>query len=362
MNLSNGPLRSRLLWKLLAIIALVIALAMAVVWGAIDFFALDYFSYLLDQYNVPDKEKVMEMFLDAAHRYLIWAGLAALIAALVLGYVLIEMVLRPLYRMIALTQKISAGDYTARVQVDSDDEVGQLGKAFNAMTDSLHRVEQLRKRMVVDVAHELRAPLTNIRGYLEALSDGVVAPSRQIVESLNEETLRLGNLTEDLMRLSVADSARLTMEREKVDLRSLIAHGLNLFDAQFAGKAIKVETKFFTEDLTVIADSEKLSQVMQNILYNAWQYTPDGGRVNISVEREGGFIKAIFANTGDEIPQADLALIFERFYRVEKSRSRARGGAGLGLAIVKELIEAHGGEVGAESSEDEIRIWFTLPA
>jgi len=360
--MDKGALHSRLLWKLLAIIALTCPLVIAVVWTAIDWFALDYFSSLLEEYNVPNPEKIMDMFLEAAHRYLIWAGLTALLLALLLGYWLIEMILSPLYQMIVITQKISAGDYTARLQISSDDEIGKLSRAFNAMTDNLQQVEQLRKKMVVDVAHELRAPLTNIRGYLEALSDGVLPPSQKTVESLNEETLRLGNLAEDLMRLSVADSARLTMEREKLDLRDLLTHGLNLFQAQFADKAIVVETRFATDQLEIVADSEKLAQVVQNILHNAWQYTPEGGRVSIAAERAPGMIKAIFSNTGDPIPAEDLVLIFERFYRVDKSRSRDRGGAGLGLAIVKELVEAHGGQVGAESSPAETRVWFTLPA
>ncbi len=194
--MDKGALHSRLLWKLLAIIALTCPLVIAVVWTAIDWFALDYFSSLLEEYNVPTPEKIMDMFLEAAHRYLIWAGLAALLLALLLGYWLIEMILSPLYQMILITQKISAGDYTARLQISSDDEIGKLSRAFNAMTDNLQQVEQLRKKMVVDVAHELRAPLTNIRGYLEALSDGVLPPSQKTVESLNEETLRLGNLAE----------------------------------------------------------------------------------------------------------------------------------------------------------------------
>ncbi len=359
--MNRRALRSRLLWKLLAIVAVTCPLVITVVWMAIDWFALDYFSSLLVENNIPDKDKVMDMFLEAAHRYLIWSGLAALILALALSYSLIEMVLRPLYRMMALTRKIAAGDYESRVENPSDDEVGQLGKAFNTMTGNLQKVEQLRRKMVLDVAHELRAPLTNMRGYLEALSDGVLPPSQKIVESLNEETLRLGNLAEDLMRLSVADAARLTMERETVNLGALIKHSLNLFEAQFANKAIAVETRIAASELEIIADSEKLAQVMQNILHNAWHYTPEGGRLEISVERSPGSIKTILANTGDPIPEQDLAFIFERFYRVDKSRSRDRGGAGLGLAIVKELIEAHGGQVGAESSGGNTRIWFTLP-
>ena len=333
---------------------------MIIAWLAIDFVAFGYFSRLLNEYNIPNKHKIMQMFLDATHRYLVGTGFAALSLALFLGFWLIKMILRPLYQMITITRKIAEGDYTAKVQVPSGDEVGELGKAFNAMTDSLRRIELLRKNMVVDIAHELRAPLTNIRGYLEALSDGVIDPSNKVVELLQEETLRLGNLSEDLLRLSVADAARLTLQRTPVDLRELLTHALTLFGRQFADKDITVETQFSGEQ-EIMADPEKLAQVIQNLLDNAWQYTPHGGRVRIIVERLARSVKVIFANTGDPISERDLPSIFERFYRADKSRSRDRGGAGIGLAIVKELIEAHDGRVGAESSASETCIWFTLP-
>lgn len=360
-SLDNRAAQSRLVWKLLGIIALSIPLALVIVWLAIDFFALDYFSSLLEQFGVPKKYDVMKMFLDAVHRYLLWAGIAALALALIVSFVLIKMILRPLYQMIAITGKISHGDYTGRVQVSSEDEIGELGKSFNMMIDNLNRLEQLRKKMVVDVAHELRAPLTNMLGYLEALGDGVLPPSPKVLGSLHEETLRLSNLAEDLVSLSAADAARLTLERRQVDLRELLTHSLNLFDAQFAEKDIAVDTAIADQRIDIVADAEKLAQVMQNLLDNALKFTPRGGRVRIAIDRLPGAIKMVFASTGEPLSDDDLALIFERFYRAEKSRSRERGGAGIGLAIVKELIEAHNGRVGAESAGGENRIWFIIP-
>ncbi|MEJ7668588.1 MAG: ATP-binding protein [Casimicrobiaceae bacterium] len=353
---------SRLSTKLLGAVALVIVVATFIVWVAIDFFALEYFADLLDKYKVPKKNEVLKMFLEAAHRGLIWASLGALILGLALSVLLIRMILGPLYQMIGITGKIAHGDYTPRIRITSRDEIGELGAAFNAMTDNLQRIEQLRKKMVIDVAHELRGPLTNIRGYLEALSNGVLPATSKIVEALHEETLRLGNLSDDLMRLSVADAARLTLRREPIDLRQLLAHSLNLFQTQFADKAITVETQFSEARDPVDADSEKLAQVAQNLLDNAWRYTPREGHVRVSVARAPKAVKMVVANTGEAISGEDLSLIFERFYRIDKSRSREHGGAGIGLAIVKELIEAHGGQVGAESAAGENRIWFTLPA
>ena len=348
--------------KFVGVKALGIIVAMGIVWISIDFFAADYFSSLLDKYHVPKKQEVLSMFLESAHRYLVWGGVVACAVSLGLGFFLIRMVLSPLHQMVNVTAKIAKGDFTSRVQTLPNDEIGELGKTFNAMTDNLERTEQLRKKMVVDVAHELRAPLTNIRGYLEAMRDGVIEPGSKVVELLHDETLRLGNLSEDLMRLTVADSARLTLEREIVELHEFLPHSLKLFEAQLAEKSITTNTRIANGAGRVYADSEKLAQIMQNLLHNAWQYTPPKGKVGITVERVERAVKIIVANTGEQIAREDLSLIFERFYRVDKSRSREHGGAGIGLAIVKDLVEAHGGQVGAQSSTGENRIWFVLPA
>ena len=352
---------SPLVLKLVGVKAIGIVAAMAIVWLAMDFFALDYFASMLDRYHIPQKQEILRMFLESAHRNLVWAGIVALTLPLVLGFFLVQMILKPLHQMIEVTAAITKGYFTSRVQILTDDEIGELGRTFNAMTDNLERTEQLRKKMLIDVAHELRAPLTNIRGYLEAMRDGLVEPGAKIVELLHDETLRLGNLSEDLMRLNVADSARLTLEREMIDLREFLSHSLRLFEAQFADKNITTETRISAGAESVSADAEKLAQIMQNLLHNAWQYTDPAGRVRVTVERAGSGVKIVVASTGTPIAAKDLSLIFERFYRVDQSRSRAHGGAGIGLAIVKDLVEAHGGQVGAESSGGENRIWFVLP-
>jgi signal transduction histidine kinase len=354
-------MRIPLLWKLLAIHVLVVGMVILVVWVAIDYLAADYFMTLMKDYNISPTT-IHQMFLDAAHRYLIWATLATLALAAALSLLLTRRVLKPLSRMIGTAGKIAAGDYTDRVPTPSSDEIGQLAAAFNRMADSLQRVEQLRKGMVIDVAHELRTPLTNMRGYLEALRDGVLSPSRETFESLHEETLRLVKLVEDLLRLARADSARTTLRPQEISLRKLIGQSLNLFRSQLDGKGIAAEARFDDGADRVRGDPDKLAQAVGNLLQNACQYTPAGGAVTVTAQRLGMSVKLTFANTGEGIAAEDLPLIFERFYRGEKSRSREHGGAGIGLAIVRELIEAHGGEVGAESSGGETRIWFTLPA
>lgn len=354
-------MRSGILWKLLGVNVLVIGVVILIVWFAIDYLAANYFMTLMKDYNISPTS-IHQMFLDATHRSLIWATLATLALAVVLSFLLTKKVLTPLSQMTGITRKIAAGDYTAQVQISSKDEVGQLATAFNQMASSLQRVEQLRKTMVIDVAHELRTPLTNMRGYIEALRDGVVAPSKETFESLHEEMLRLAKLVEDLLQLARADASKGALRVQTINLQQPLSQVLELFQPGFAAKRIVIETELSRAEVHITADPEKLSQVLSNLFQNACQYTPDGGNIRISAERLPGRIKIVFGNTGEGIAKEDLPFIFERFYRGEKSRSREHGGAGIGLAIVKELVEAHGGEVGAESTPGETRVWFTLPA
>lgn len=354
-------MKSRLLWKLLGINILVIGVVILIVWLAIDYLASNYFMTLMKDYNISPTD-IHRMFLDATHRSLIWATVITLALAVILSFLLTKKVLAPLSQMTAITRKIAAGDYTAQARISSADEVGQLATAFNQMAASLHRVEQLRKTMVIDAAHELRTPLTNMRGYIEALRDGVMAPSKETLESLHEETLRLAKLVEDLLQLARADASRGTIRRQRIGLQDSVRQVLDLCQPKFAEKGIVVEVQLSHAGDQIMADPEKLSQVIRNLLQNASQYTPHGGNVRIFAERQPGKVKLFFANTGDVIAEEDLPFIFERFYRGEKSRSREHGGAGIGLAIVKELVEAHGGEVGADSTPMETRVWFTLPA
>jgi two-component system sensor histidine kinase BaeS len=350
-----------LLWKLLGINVLVIGSVIAIVWMAIDYLAAGYFMALMEKYNISPTSS-HQMFVSAVHRYLIWASLAALFLAVVLSFLLTRKVLRPLRQMTTIAQKISMGDYSGKVPLVSGDEVGQLAASFNRMAESLHRIEGLRKTLMIDVTHELRTPLTNIRGYLEALTDGVAVPTKETFELLHEETMRLIHLVEDVLRLSKADAARKDLHKTEIQIEDLILQELDIFRPQFDSKKIRIETQFAKGPDRLLVDPDKITQVVTDLLQNACQYTPAGGLVRINTEQASGEMKVVFANTGGELSQKDLPFIFERFYRGEKSRSREHGGAGIGLAIVKELIEAHDGHVGAEISKGETRVWFILPA
>lgn len=354
-------MKLRLLWKLLLINNLpVIAVIFLVVWLAVDKLAAKYFMDLMEIYDVSPRH-IHQMFLTSIHHYLIWASLAALGVAFILSYLLTRRVLRPLLQMTDLTREVTAGNYSLRADVTSGDEVGQLGLAFNRMADSLEKVEQLRKTMVADVAHELRTPLTNLRGYLEALNDGVIPPSPETLAMLQQENLRLVHLVESLQQLARADAARAYLKRERIVLSALLSQMVGLHLPNFAKKGIEVDTHIGDGEAQVQADRDKLLQAMQNLMDNCWKYTPEGGRVLISLARLPDSMKVDFQNSGQGISTDDLPFIFERFFRADRSRSREGGGAGIGLAITRELIEAHGGHVGAESDAGTTHVWFTLP-
>ena len=353
-------MRRSLLWKLLGINILIIGFVIVIVWLAIDHLAAGYFMALMQKYNISPTAS-HQMFVDSVHRYLIWVSLGALVLAVAFSFLLMKRVLAPLRQMTQITQRMSSGDYSGQVPFTSRDEVGQLAAAFNRMTESLRRIETLRKTMVLDVAHELRTPLTNIRGYLEALTDGVVSPSRETFVLLQEETMRLVRLIEDLLRLAKADASRGNLEKVEIRVEDFILQELKAFRPQYEAKKILVKIEFGEASHHLQADPEKLSQVITNLLQNAWQYTPGGGSLRISAAERPQEIRVTFANTAGELEEKDLPFIFERFYRGEKSRSREYGGAGIGLAIVKELVEAHQGKVGAEILGGEIRVWFSLP-
>jgi signal transduction histidine kinase len=352
---------TRLVWKLLAINLPVIGVVILVVWLAVDLLAADYFSTLMHQYNISPSE-THQMFIEAVHRYMIQAVVLAIAVAALLSFLLTRTVLRPLAQMTDVSQRIAEGDYSARVEVRSRDEVGRLGESFNRMADSLETIETLRRNMVVDLAHELRTPLTSLRGYVEALGDGVVEPNKATLQVLQDELMRLVRLVESLNQLIRADAAKGFLRREQLDLRVLIGQVLALHDYNFQARNLTLETAYSNDAVHVTGDRDKLLQILSNLAQNVWQNAPEGSRVAVSTRRVGDGVTVRFANANTGIAEADLPLVFERFYRAEKSRSRDIGGAGVGLAIVKELVAAHGGKVGAAIEDGEFRVWFTLPS
>ena len=239
--------------------------------------------------------------------------------------------------------------------------MASLASSFNAMAMALEDQERMRREFIANAAHELRTPLTNLQGYLEALRDGVLTADRATYESLLDEADRLVRLSRGLDTLTASDTrverptiARLDLAEE---LRSAIALAIPAFDR--ASLTLEADVP---EHLDALADADRLKQVLDNLLTNAIRYTPAGGHITVTAGVSGDTVRVRIANTGDGIPADDLPHVFERFYRVEKSRDRARGGAGIGLAIVQDIVHAMGGRVGVDSRAGLTTFWFTLPA
>jgi signal transduction histidine kinase len=353
-------MKTRLIWKLFAINLLVIALVMVIVWVAVDYLAQGYFVTLMDKYHISPKES-HQMFIDSVHTYLIWGSIAAVILSAIISLFIMKRTLEPLTGMTRLTDRIAAGEFPDAIPITTSDEVGQLARAFNRMTESLSHMEQLRKNMIVDVTHELKTPLTNIQGYTEGLMDKVVEPSDETLSLLRDETGRLSHLVNDILTLAQAGAARISLDILRIDFMDACKHVYSIFQPQLSRKNISVDFSGIKPDCQVYADPHKLAQVLHNLFQNGVQYTPSDGKLWISTKVTEKETRITFANPGSEIKPEDLLLVFERFYRGEKSRSRDYGGAGIGLAVVKDLIEAHKGRVGAELADGKFQVWFTLP-
>jgi signal transduction histidine kinase len=353
-------MRRYLILKLLAITLVGIVFVVAVVWWAIDSLAAGYFVTLMEKYHISP-EPAHAMFVEAVHRYLLWAFVGAVVLAVTLSYVMLRKVLAPLVRMTGISRDIAAGDFSARVPVGSRDEVGQLASAFNRMAADLDQLENLRRKLMIDVAHELRTPLTNIRGYLEAIDDGVLPPSPETITLLHGETMRLASLVEDVLQLAKADAARGRFRLEPIDLRQTIEAAVETFRPGFVRKGISVTVTAPPEQCTLSADRNAMARILRNLTDNAVQYTPRGASVAIELVCADGQAVIVYSNPAEELLSDDLPFLFERFYRGEKSRSREHGGAGIGLSLVQELVKAHGGTVGAELTDGHLRIRVTLP-
>lgn len=285
----------------------------------------------------------------------------ALVASIIISLILARRLARPLAEVGSAARRLAAGDHAVRVPRDGPEEIRDLADSFNQMAASIGEQEQIRRDFIANAAHELRTPLTNLQGYLEALRDGVIDADAATYHSLWEEADRLVRLSRSLDALTEGD-ARVDLGRlGEVDLSSAIRSAVELAEPQIERAGLKLSVEV-PPRLMARANPDHLAQVLANLLSNAVRYTPSGGLVLVRAERSQSAILVSVVNSGEAIPATDLGRVFERFYRVEKSRDRARGGAGIGLAIVKQLVEAGGGRVGAESGEGRTRFWFSLSA
>ncbi|MET8606231.1 HAMP domain-containing sensor histidine kinase [Streptomyces rubiginosohelvolus] len=303
------------------------------------------------------------------------AGAAALVLALTVGASVFAgaRLVRPLHALTGAAQRMRDGEQPASVPVSGDDEVGRLAAAFNDMSAHRARLEEQRKAMVSDVAHELRTPLSNIRGWLEAAQDGLADPDPAFVSSLLEEAVLLQHIIDDLQDLAAADAGALRLHPEPVEVRELLGQVAAAHQARAENAGVTLAVTATAPGPALSADPVRLRQAVGNLVSNAVRHTPEGGRVTLrayvagpdasgpyaseegcgTVVMGGGTVVIEVTDTGSGIPADDLPHVFDRFWRAEKSRSRRTGGSGLGLAIVRKLVEAHGGTAEATSTEGE---------
>ncbi len=286
---------------------------------------------------------------EAIGRFLLWGGLLAIAIALLFIFFLSRRILAPVKALTLTARRLGKGDFSQRIQVKDKGELGELAQAFNSMAGDLERAENLRQNMVADVAHELRTPLSNIRGYLEAVRDGMIKPDTDTIRSLDEEAILLSRLVDDLHELSLAEAGELRLVCQTEDIAELINQTVATVQSQAAAKELSMSIDLSGKLPPVNIDPHRIGQVLHNLLENAVAHTTKGDTITVSAIQQGNWVEVSVADTGEGIPNEDLPNIFERFYRVDKSRSRATGGSGLGLTIAKRLVEAHGGKIEVQS-------------
>jgi histidine kinase len=308
-------------------------------------------------------------FRAAVNEALTIAALAAVVAAVVVSIFVSRQVVTPIREMMIASQYIAAGHYDERVTVPGDlskdelDELSQLALSFNQMAEKLEQVETMRRQLIGDVSHELRTPLTAIKGSMEGLIDGILPENDETYMGIYREADRLQRLVDDLQELSRVEAGAYDLDIHPVDVQSLAKEVVNRLERQFQEKDVKLEY-LVPDDLPhILADKDRIGQVLLNLVGNALQYTPSGGTVQISVAQFDDQIQIAVIDDGIGIPAEHLENLFTRFFRVDKSRSRVGGGSGIGLTIAKYLVEAHGGKIWVESAGSGLgsTVTFSLP-
>lgn len=301
-------------------------------------------------------------FLTSVNHSLWLAILIAGLTALLLALVFAQTILKPLHTLKTIAERMEQGDLSQRVSITTRGEIGALAHAFNAMADSLSRSEQLRRNLVSDVAHELRNPLMNIRGYLELLQDQVLEPTPETLASLYEETSLLNRLVADLQDVSLAEAGQLHLTRQPIELADVASQAVQIVQPHLAEKQLTLHVSIPSDLPHIEADQERVAQILRNLLSNAIRHTPSQGEICLAAGLSEAGVHISVRDTGVGIAPEHLPYLFERFYRADFSRARATGGTGLGLAIVKQVVQAHGGQVTVESQVGKGTCFtFTLP-
>lgn len=304
-----------------------------------------------------------ERFQTVVETSLLVAGFAALAAAVVVSLYVSRRIVEPLQELSLVSRRLAQGYYRERTVIQSDDEMADLSSSINQLAEALEQTEQRRLTLLADVAHELRTPLTTIEGYMEGLIDSVIAPEPETFAMIQHEATRLKWLIQELALLSRAEAGQLRVDTKPIAVQEIVQNVVTQFRPQFVAQDTRLDLEMPDAPVIVHADADRIEQVLINLLANAVQYTPEGGTVTIEVTPADYFAQLSVRDSGVGIPPEHLPHIFERFYRVDKSRARTSGGTGIGLTIARHLVYAHGGEIWAESQGvgHGATFYFTLP-
>lgn len=349
-------------WRLLATYILVVAVCIGVVIAITRQLTLTIYNSRHAEMQemmargehpmAPDQNRVAlieEAFRNAVNEALFWGGLIAVMLAVIISLLISRRITRPIHDMAAVTERIAEGDYSRRVDLRSRDEIGSLARSLNRMAERLDESEQTRRELIGNIAHELRTPLTSISGYMEGLADGVVPASGETWELLGREAQRLSRLVDDLQKLSRAEAGQEMFDIVSLPVAPFLERIISKMKPQFGEKGIDLSLEVNDGIPAVLADEDKLEQVLVNLIDNAFRYTEAGGRVLVGADAGRDGVEIRVTDTGIGIDPDDLPYIFERFYRAEKSRSREQGGSGIGLTIAKRYVESLGGTIAARS-------------
>ena len=289
-------------------------------------------------------------FTSRVNRAIFLAALGATAVSLVIGVLLARSLIKPLQEITRATQAVAQGDLKQQVPVRSDDELGKLATSFNQMSADLAQSRDLRRQMTADIAHDLRTPLSLILGHAEALSDGVLPPTPETFDVIHDEARRLNRLVEDLRLLSLAEAGELSFAVRPVQPQSLLERTVVAHTPAAQQKQVELLLDAPADLPDVEVDPDRLAQVLDNLVSNALRYTPENGRIQLTAQQTPTGIQLRVQDSGPGMDAADLAHVFDRFYRGDKSRQRHDGGSGLGLAIARSIVESHNGRIWAESS------------
>jgi two-component system, OmpR family, sensor histidine kinase BaeS len=349
-------------WQLVLLNVMVVAATVLLIIILMHNIAQQQFMVIMHAAGQPVDPAAGQRAYDAAVEAQIYPTIAvAAMVAIILSFVAVTLALRPLTAVREAARRMARGDAPALVATSRRDEIGGVADSVNELAQSLQRLEELRRQVTNDAAHELRTPLHNLLGLIEGMRDGVIAASPERLQQAHFELGRLIALVEDLRGLADAQLARDRMRHDPLDLETVIREVMLGFEPSLERHHLTSDITVEQSGLLVDGDAGRLGQVVGNIVDNAIRCARAGTAIRVSVARRGHAVRVAVRDTGTTIDDQSLPHIFERFFRADPSRTRGSGGAGIGLAIVKELVAAHGGDVGAENCADGVTIWFDLP-